>query len=397
MADEPRESQQEATMKLQPVWRTLALSLAIAAVTSAGCTSAPTASAPASDASAGADGAWDEIVAAAKREGQVVVIGPAGVDVQESLVAPFERRFPDIHIEYTSPAPPQIPPKLLTERAAEKYTTDLIIVGTTTIVGSLLPANALDPIQPFLVGPDAREASAWRGGKYDFADEEERYNLVALGRVQVPFVYNPTMVSAGEFTSFQDLLNPKWKGRMAMLDPRAAGAALDIMTFLYTQPSLGKPYLEQLFAQEPVLSREDRQLLDWVARGQYPIAIGPSVVQAYELRARGLPLELFPGEGLREGSFIAASNGTIAVADRAPHPNATRVYLNYILSREGQEEWSKASGLASRRRDVPTDHLPEFVVPRDGVAYQENYKQRYVTMRDEVSDFVAALFRNAPL
>jgi iron(III) transport system substrate-binding protein len=384
----------EVTVRPKPSWRYLALCLVIAVATNVSCTSSPTTGAPPPSPATSADREWDQIVAAARREGKVVVIGPAGVDVQESLIRPFESRFPDIQVEYTGPPPPQIPPKLLTERAAEKFTTDLIIVGTTTIVGTLLPAGALDPIRPFLVGPDTRDESAWRGGKFDFADDAEQYNLVALGRVQVPFVYNPTLVSPGEFKSYQDLLNAKWKGRMAMLDPRAAGAALDIMTFLYTNPALGKPFLEQLLAQEPAISREDRQLLDWVARGQYPLAIGPSGVLAYELKGRGLPLELFPGEGLQEGSFVAGSNGTMAVVNRAPHPNATKVYLNFILSHEGQLEWSKASGLASRRRDVPADHLPDFVVPREGVAYQENYKQRYVNMRDEVSELAAALIRS---
>jgi iron(III) transport system substrate-binding protein len=371
-------------------WRVV-LGLMFLALTTA-CSPSPTTGAL-PPAAAAADTSWEETVAAAKREGRVMVIGPTGADVQESLIRPFQQRYPEIEVDYVSPPPPQIPPKLLTERSAEKFTTDLVIVGTTTIVGTLLPANALDPIRPFLAGPDARDESAWLGGKYDFADEAEQYNLVALGRVQVPFVYNPTLVSPQEFTSYQDLLQPKWKGRLAMYDPRAAGAALDIMTFMYSNPGLGKPFLEQLFAQEPAIGREDRQLLDWVARGQYPLAIGPSGVIAYELKGRGLSLELFPGDGLREGSFVAASNGTIALVNRAPHPNATKVYLNFILSREGQEEWSKASGLASRRRDVSSAHLPEFVVPRAGIAYQENYKQRYVTMRDEVSDLVNGLVK----
>jgi len=380
--------------KIRMLQRIMSFALGAVAVvlTTSSCTPPAAGGSPPSESAADRD--WSALVAAAKQEGKVVIIGPAGADVEEALTQPFERHYPEISVEYTGPPPPQIPPRLLTERAADQYTTDLIIVGTTTIVGTLMPANALDPIRPFLVGPDDRNESVWRGGQFDFADEGGQYNLVVAGRVQIPFIYNPTLVSPSEFSSYQDLLDPKWKGKIAMLDPRVPGAGLDMMTFFYTTPSLGKPFIEQLFAQEPNVARDDRQILDWVAKGQYPLAIGPSGVLAYELKGRGLPLELFPGEQIKEGSFVSGSNATIAVANRAPHPNAIKVYLNFILSPEGQLEWSKASGLASRRSDVPTDFLPESVVPKPGVAYQENYKERYISMKDEVTDLLAGLIKS---
>jgi len=50
--------------------------------------------------------------------------------------------------------------------------------------------------------------------------------------------------------------------------------------------------------------------------------------------------------------------------------------------------WSKASGLASLRRDVPKDHVPEILLPQEGVSYQETYRERYVLMRREIADFI---------
>lgn len=358
-----------------------------------GC-AAPRAAAPAAISASPVDREWEQVVAAAKREGRVVIIGPAGADVQESLTQPFMARYPEIEVEYIGPPPPQIPPKLLNERAAGQYTTDLVIVGTTTILGTLKPANALDPIRPYLIGPDIRDESAWRGGKFNFADEDGVYNLVAASRVQIPFIYNPTLISANEFKSHRDLLDPKWKGKFAMLDPRAPGASLDLMTFAYTSPVLGRPFMEQLLAQEPVISRDDRQMLDWVARGQHPFAIGASGVLAWELKGRGLPLEIFPGEALQEGAFVTASNATITAVNNAPHPNAIKVYLNFVLSQEGQREWSKAAGLASRRRDVPTDHIPSFIAPKDGVQYQENHLERYVNLKDEIAELLGTFIKN---
>ncbi len=85
---------------------------------------------------------------------------------------------------------------------------------------------------------------------------------------------------------------------------------------------------------------------------------------------------------------MTASNGTISVVKNTPHPNAVKVYLNYLLSNEGQVVWSKASGLASLRRDVPKDHIPEILLPQEGVSYQETYREKYVLMKREIADFI---------
>ena len=99
-------------------------------------------------------------------------------------------------------------------------------------------------------------------------------------------------------------------------------------------------------------------------------------------------MELFGSAGLQEGGFVTASNATISAVRNAPHPNAAKLYLNYLLSNEGQMAWSKASGLASLRRDVPRDHIPEILLPQEGVSYQETYREKYVLMRREIVDFI---------
>ena len=83
-----------------------------------------------------------------------------------------------------------------------------------------------------------------------------------------------------------------------------------------------------------------------------------------------------------------ASNGTLSVVRNAPHQNAIKVYLDYLLSQEGQTAWSKASGLASLRTDVAKNHIPEVLVPEEGVKYQEGHLEKYVMMRSEVVDFL---------
>ena len=337
------------------------------------------------------DPGWEKIVAAAKKEGKVVMFGPTGADVRDAFTLGFQKKYPEIEVDFSGLQGAQVAPKLLAELGAKQYRTDLIVAGTTTALEGLAPVNAIVPMQPFLVGPESRDLSKWRGGKLHFSDDAGKYNLVYGNRVQVAFVYNREVVSLGKVKSWKDLLSPEWRGKIAMLDPRRAGGGLDISTFWYTNEKvgLGKSFMKQLLTtQEIFMSNEERQIVDFVARGRYPIAIGPSGTLTFQLKAQGLPVELFGSAGLQEGGFVTASNGTISVVRNTPRPNAAKVYLNYLLSNEGQAAWSKASGLASLRRDVPRDHIPEILLPQEGVSYQETYREKYVLMRREIVDYI---------
>jgi iron(III) transport system substrate-binding protein len=346
--------------------------------------------APAIAASTPKVGEWERTVTAAKKEGQVVIMGPAGADVRDALTEEFQRKYPEIRVDYNGMAGAQVAPKLLGELSAGVYRTDLVIAGTITAIESLIPGKALVPIQPFLVGPESQDLSKWKGGKFDFSDNAESYNLVYGNRLQVAFVYNRDMVPPGKIKSWKDFLNPEWKGKLAMLNPRRAGASQGWVTFWYIKEAqgFGKSYMQQLFStQEILISNDERQVLDFVARGRYPLAIGPSGTQAFEMKNKGLPIELFGSAALQEGGVISASNGTVMVPRNAPRPNALKVYLNYLLSREGQLAWSKATGLTSRRLDVSTGHIPDVLVPKEGVKYLADYKEPFVALRDEVIAF----------
>jgi iron(III) transport system substrate-binding protein len=209
-----------------------------------------------------------------------------------------------------------------------------------------------------------------------------------------PFVYHTKLVAAGEIKAWRDFLALKWKGKLVMRDPRLAGGGLAIATFWYASPQLGKEFIQKLLsAQEIVLSRDDRQLLDFVGQGKYPIAIGPSEVLAKEFIAKGLPVRQFNPEALQEGALTTAGNGALSIAKNPPHPNATKVYLDYLLSKEGQTEWSKAIGFASLRQDVPRDHVAKYLIPKEGVQYLESHLERYVNLRTEVVPLINTIVR----
>jgi iron(III) transport system substrate-binding protein len=330
-------------------------------------------------------------VAAAKREGRISIMGPQGNETRDALTDGFQRQYPEIQIEYQGLAGSPMAAKLLSELGAGQHLNDLMVVGTTSLIESLLPADAVAPMPPYLTGPAVRDPSVWRGGKPDFADSSDQYTLVFSDYVKPPFLYNPSQVAPTDFSSYRDLLDPRWKGKIVLRDPRLSGGGLAAITFMYATEALGRDYIRQLIAQEPVISNDDRQIIDWVARGQYPIAVGVSDTLANEFIGRGLSVRHMDTARMREGGYITAGNGAVSVVRNPPHPNAVAVYLNYLLSPGGQLAWSKAAGFASRRRDVPTDHVPELLVPKEGVMYQINHAEQYVKMRSEILEFLRSI------
>ena len=171
---------------------------------------------------------WEQIIAAAKKEGMVSVIGPQGSETRDALSLAFQKKYPEIRVDLQSMAGSQIGPKLFNELAAGRNTTDLLITGTTTALETLLPGKALVPIKSWLSGPNTKDLSKWRGGKLTFSDDAQSYNLVFSAYVKAPFIYNSQMVSGSDFRSWKDLLEPKWQGKIALKDPLGAGGGAGV-------------------------------------------------------------------------------------------------------------------------------------------------------------------------
>ena len=355
----------------------------------AACSASGSAGSPASAATAGG---WQGIVTAARAEKQVDVISQSGNDVSAGLTDAFQKLYPDIKVELTSGNGSDVSTKLLTERAAGRFTSDVVVHGTTTIVSSLLPAGALDPIAPALVGPDDQDGSKWLGGKYNFADAPAQYDVIFTGGVHMPLIYNPSLVSAGEIHSYRDLLNPKWKGKIAMYDPRGAGAGLSMMTLFYRSPTLGKDYITQLVGQDLSFTKDDRQLADWIARGTYAVGLAQQDFATLELKKKGVPIEYAPS--LQEPTYLNAGWGSVALVNKAPHPNAARVYLDWLLSKSGQERIASVSGYPSRRLDTSHEGLADYSIPKPGVQYVDDASEENQQVKQEVLTYLKSVMPN---
>jgi iron(III) transport system substrate-binding protein len=175
--------------------------------------------------------------------------------------------------------------------------------------------------------------------------------------------YNKNLVDPREFKSYWDMVNAKWRGKIVTLDPRQPGRQRVGGRFIYNIPELGEKFLTRLFMEMDVtFSRDDRQALDWLAVGKYSLCLFCGNIEA--AKAQGLPVEEFEVYRWKETSAISSgSNGSLALMNQAPHPNAGRVFINWLLSRDGQGSFQRIMNspdllVESMRVDIAKDPVP---------------------------------------
>jgi iron(III) transport system substrate-binding protein len=311
---------------------------------------------------------WEKVLQAAKKEGKVVVMGPPGARVRRVLTEALEKTHPDIKVEFQGGQGGELAAKLIREREGDLYTTDVWIGGFGTLLSLLKPKGVLDPTEPALIVPEVADPKNWRDYKLEFADKDGKYALVFVNQSGSLFVYNTDLVKLGEVPqSLQDLLNPKWTGKMIAVDPTTGGPGRATFTWIYKE--IGTEFLQALGKQKLVFTRDRRDLVEEVARGAFPLGLAVSNLDAQPFIAAKAPIKLV--WNLKEGSFASASYGGVALVNRAPHPNAAKVYINWLLGKEAQTVLAQAAGWVSRRKDVPPGD-PEAVL-KPGVKYFKVY------------------------
>ncbi|MBI4332205.1 MAG: extracellular solute-binding protein [Chloroflexi bacterium] len=313
---------------------------------------------------------WQQLVAAARKEGKVMVYTDRGGDTPRQLAEAFEKRF-DIKMEFLVGRGEELTQKIQTEKNAGLYLVDVILTGTTTLLISMKPRGLLDRVDSLLLLPEVTDPKAWITDEVPFVDKD-RTTIGMIANYTRYILRNTDFVKDGEMVSYKDILNPKWKGRITADDPTTSGTGNAFFTMLAGQTwglEPTKEFMRQFVKQEPAITRDKRLSSEWVARGKYALGVAPTRQTAIEFMRAGAPLVFVKAA---EGGKIGTSGGAAAIAAKRPHPNAARVFLNWVLSSEGNATFVRAQGMPGARRDAPREGLvPELFPDPDEKVYAE--------------------------
>lgn len=268
----------------------------------------------------------DAITDAAKREGEVVYYASMNLSEANALISEFEQRYPFIKIKLQRTASEKLLTRLLTEARAKKNFADVIqtvefsmhLLSRSGVLARYTPqANGLYP-------KEFKEEGFWTTVYYNAY--VTAYNTKLLAARALPKTY-------------EDLLDPKWKGKLMMEGTKADWFAglLQIMG-----QERGLKYMREL-AKQQLSPREGHELLaQLVAAGEGIFDINIPAASVERMKERGAPIDW-----IALGAAPAIMVG-IGLAAQAAHANAAKIFLDFVLSHEGQKLMQTPGRLVAR-------------------------------------------------
>ena len=361
-------------------------------------TPAPT---PTVDASFPAE--WDRLIAAAQEEGEVVIIagGSASTDMRHHLNF-FREKF-GIKVVVGRGSGTDQANRLLAERGNGRYTADIAHIGPTSGNVRLVPNGAYDPIKPLLIHPEVVDESLWLNNKHHYLDVDQdkifAWNGVA-GVTRFPSWYNTEEVADADLPrNADDILNGRWKSVLAMQPPVTGGAGGSYFT-LYVHPDFGPEFVERFIRETDIFFTTDAlSMLNGLVNGKFHGIYGGTGAQdPEELEDKGLPIAQPPYDVTSVKTIApTGSANNVAVLNRRPNPNAAQLYVNWLLSREGQTVWmddpEEDQNPSLRTDDIPFGTTDPDERRKPGVTYLIIVAEpEILAKRDEALQFASDLY-----
>jgi ABC-type Fe3+ transport system substrate-binding protein len=333
---------------------------------------------------------WDKILARARQDGRVTLGSNLGTpEFRQGVTTAFAKRY-GVTLEIRVLEGAELVAVAGRECAAGRASMDVLLSGLSELI-TLHPKGCLAPVKTKLLLPEVADGKYWRGGNLKFNDLEGQYLLqlsefASFGRL----LFNTDLIKPQELRTTADLLKPKFKGKIAGFDPRISGAGQATAAYLLT--TFGEDYIRKLYLDQSVVySTNHRQLSDWVARGNYFMALGVQERGFDPFMKEGFPLKVLNSLDDAPG-YLLGGSGVVKVMKDSPHPDGAIVLLNWLASKEGQEIVSRTVDQPSRRVDVQLDDVPSYLYPKPGVKYLDTYSHDFYTKkRPEVMKVLANL------
>jgi ABC-type Fe3+ transport system substrate-binding protein len=309
---------------------------------------------------------WQQILAGARAEGVVVVaMGPTQIR-REFFLKQWKTDYPDIALSLTI-APRTFVPALVAERAAGKFLWDVFSGGPNTGI-TMIKADLLDPLMPEIVLPENQDLADFGGAEDAFFDPQKIYMLSLVIDLTAP-AYNAKLVAPAKAKALglDLLLEPEAKGKIAWYDPRTEGPGAPFLVLI--AKVLGDDKLRRILKdQDPVFVGNLNEVATSVVRGRAIVGMGskPREIVA-PFKEAGLDVDVRPLGNTPETAYRTTDGATLAVIRSRPHPNAARLFVNWIMSKRISELMAKATEFPSRRASVPP--LDPDYTPIPGGAY----------------------------
>ena len=275
------------------------------------------------------------LIEAAKKEGQVTWYTSADLQLAQKIGKAFEQKFPGMSARVERAGAERIFTRIGQEYSAGIHTVDAVNTGDLAQFVAWKEQKLLAPFVPEDVAKNIP------------AEHRDPDGMHAIVRSTLCVVaYNPEMVKPDQVpTSFADLLDPKWSGKMCKASPSYSGT---IITSTYQMvQNIGWPYFEKLAKQKVMQLQSATDTPKKVILGERPVMFDGNEYNVLIANEAGKPIKPVY---VTEGSPLVAMPSAIFAA--APHPNAARLFQSFLFSAEGQQLFVDIGGLRSVHKQV---------------------------------------------
>lgn len=279
---------------------------------------------------------WEEIEKLAAEEG-TLALGVMSIPGFQEWAEYADEQLDTIEIEITATPFDSFIPRIVTEQDNGAYLWDVMVGPLSNIYAGLHP-DYLDDLTPVFESLPAELTSddAWAGGFDQYSDPEDPRSFINEYLLGTAIMVNRKEISAADLSEPTDLLDPKWKGEICINDPRLVNQAAMGLSWFLESPEYGEDFVTTLLRdQDVVLMDTITATSESFAKGNCAIAIGADARTVNEMRDAGLDIDYEVLDGY--GNFLLAWGASIL--KDAPHPNASRVFLAWFLSDEGQKSY----------------------------------------------------------
>ncbi len=257
-----------------------------------------------------------KLVEAAKKEGEIVWYTSMAIDQSKVVVDRFHKKYPEITPTLYRSGGGALMNKVLTEARTGRYAFD-VVGGRGEMIQAFKEKNLVASYH----SPETRTIDP------DLFDKDGYWYTYYV--VPTALGYNTNLVKKDEVPrTYEALLDPKWKGKKISMDNEAYLLLQGLISAWGREKAID--YMKKLAAQDPVLSRGNTVRVTTTGAGEYPVVIAYAHAIERE-KFKGAPIEWVALEP------AVVEIDPLMVGSKAPHPNAARLFLDFLLSKEGQE------------------------------------------------------------